>query len=76
MAGEDAGQPAAAGKGGYDALLGVERNLRACLETLDAFGLSQAAAHLDLALHQLRRDCDELRSSGREAAASGRGSGR
>lgn len=47
----------------------IERQLRASLEALDELGLSHAGAHVDLALHQLRRDAGEPRSSAPEAGS-------
>ena len=41
----------------------VERQLRSCLQSLDELGLSHAGAHVDLALHQLRRDSAAPQSS-------------
>lgn len=74
MAGEDATPPFPAQAERQDERLWqVERELRHCLNTLDACGLSHAAAHVDLALHQLHRDFDELRSCGPGAGSSGGG---
>lgn len=74
MAGDDATAPFPAQAGCQDERLWqVERELRHCLNTLDACGLSHAAAHVDLALHQLHRDFGELRSYGSEAGSSGGG---
>lgn len=41
----------------------VRRTLTRCLEQLDAFGFDHAAAHLDMALHQLDRDLKPTDSS-------------
>lgn len=39
------------------------RQMEECLKLLDECDLSLAAAHLDLALHQLRRDLPALQGS-------------
>lgn len=58
----------------HSRLRDVEGHLRRGLEILDELGLSHAGAHVDLALHQLRRDSGELRAFAREADSSEPGS--
>ena len=59
-----------AGELHHRSLLGVEKKLRECLNTLDHLGLSLTAAHVDQSLHQLYRDLAELRSIDEEDRSS------
>ncbi len=56
----------------HRALWEVERKLRECLNTLDTYGLSLTASHVDLALHHLYKDLSDLQSFDPAAPSSDR----
>ena len=54
----------------HQRLLGVEKSLRGCLDSLDDLGLSVTAAHVDRALHQPYQDLADLREFSRADPSS------